>query len=118
MLHDEHVRSAGRGHHHTNVDAAGDRMAERLDGRWLRQKIRILNSDPLAGAADGQVMKDLDRRRGALRLDPRDVDRDLAFVMQLWEEVLADEQLAGLLDPVLAERRPDRMHALDAQHTR
>jgi hypothetical protein len=59
-------------------------------------------------------MEDLDRRRGAFRLDPRDVDRDVAFV-QLREEGVADEQLARLLDPVLAESRLDRMHDRAAQ---
>jgi hypothetical protein len=43
------------------------------------------------------------------------VDRDVAFVVQLWEEVLADEQLARLLDPVLAKSRLDGMHDRAAQ---
>ena len=70
MLHDRHVRRLGGGHHHADVDAAGDRAAERLDRCRLGQKVRILDPDPLPCAADGQVMEDLDRRRGAFRLDP------------------------------------------------
>jgi hypothetical protein len=39
-------------------------------------------------------MKDFHRRRRAFRLDPCDVDRDVAFRAQLREDVVADEQLS------------------------
>ncbi|MBA3591356.1 hypothetical protein, partial [Methylibium sp.] len=89
--------------HHARVDAARHGPPERLDRGRLGQEVGVLDQDPFAREADRQVVEDLHRGRGALGLHAGDVNNDVARRLERSENVLAHEELAGLVDPVFAE---------------
>src|SRR5581483_2263820 len=115
VLHERHVGGGGRRHHDAHVDAALGGAAEGVERRRPRYEVRVLEVDALSRHAQHEVMQDLHRRRRARGLGACDVHGDVARALEAREDALADEELARLLDPVLAEARLCRVHDRAAQ---
>src|SRR5690606_1495448 len=119
VLHQRHVRRRGGRNHDPHVDPARDGSAEGLDRVLAGQKVGILDPDAPSRHADDEVIQDVHRRRrGAGRLHAGEVQRDVARGLECGKHPLADEQLAGLLDPVLAEYALHAVHGGTAQADR
>src|SRR5690606_27491802 len=102
-----------------HVDPARDGSAEWLDRGLAGQTVGILDPDAPSRHADDEVIQDVHRRRrGAGRLHAGEVQRDVARGLECGKHPLADEQLAGLLDPVLAEYALHAVHGGTAQADR
>ena len=109
MLHDRHVRRVSRWNHDAYVHTAFNRLPERLDRFVVGQEIGVLNANGFSRHANHEVMQDFHGRRRALGFQAGDVNVHASFGRELRKNVVTYEELAGVLDPVLAE---DRLHGV------
>ena len=107
--------ASAEAHHHAHVHTVRDRATIRIDRLGLRQEVGVLDPEPLLRAADHGMMQDLHRRGGAFGLRVRDLREDFAFGLERGKYVVAGEELAGFLHPVLAERGLHSVHHGSAQ---
>src|SRR5690606_11498359 len=116
VLHERQIGYGRGGDHDSHVDPARDGGAERFDRALARQEVRILNVDAPPRHADDEVIKDVHRRRRRSgRLHAGEVQRDVPLGLEHWEYAVADEELARLLDPILAEYALRALHGGAAQ---